>query len=140
MDNFFQFITHHWALASAFIAILVILMIYEYYSMQKEGKAITTAQAIEKINHFSATVVDLRGIEIYKKGHIIGAIHANASDFQTPKLQSYKDKPLILVCTRGIESQALVPKLYKQGFSQVMSIAGGMSAWQSANLPVVVKK
>ncbi|MGV3740482.1 MAG: rhodanese-like domain-containing protein [Gammaproteobacteria bacterium] len=140
MDSFIQFITNHWPLASAFVGILVILMVYEYYSLQKEGKAISTAQAIEKINHFSAVVVDLRHIETYKKGHIIGAINATANDFQSPKMQAYRDKPLILVCARGIESQSLVPKLHKQGFSQVMSMAGGMSAWQSAHLPVVVKK
>ena len=139
MDSFFQFVVHHWALSGSFALILITALGYEYYSSRKEAKAISTAQAIEQINHFSAVVIDLRSAELFKKGHIIDAIRATASDFDTAKMQAYKDKPLILVCSRGIESQALATKLHKQGFDKVMTLANGMSAWQSANLPLVKK-
>lgn len=139
MDSFFQFISQHWALSVAFVVILLTVLAYEYYCLQKEGKAISTAQAIEQINHFSAVVVDLRNAEVFKKGHIIDAIRATANDFDTPKMQAFKDRPIILVCTRGIESQALAPKLHKQGFAKVMTLANGMTSWQTAKLPMVKK-
>ena len=139
MDSFFQFISQHWALSVAFVVILLTVLAYEYYCLQKEGKAISTAQAIEQINHFSAVVVDLRNAEVFKKGHIIDAIRATASDFDTPKMQAFKDRPIILVCARGIESQALAPKLHKQGFAKVMTLANGMTSWQTAKLPMVKK-
>ncbi len=114
-------------------------MVYEYYNLKKEGKALSTAQAIAQINHFSAVVIDLRPAEIYKKGHIIGAIRATEADFKLPKMQQYQDKNVILVCTRGLESQALAPKLRAQGFTHIMTLAGGITAWQTANLPLVKK-
>jgi rhodanese-related sulfurtransferase len=139
VENINQFVLHHWQMVVAFVGLLVVLMVYEYYSLKKNGRAISTAQAIEQINHFSAEVIDLRPAEIYKKGHIIGAIRATATDFQSAKFQQYKDKPIILVCSRGLEAQGLAPKLRKEGFAQVMTLAGGVSAWQAANLPLVKK-
>ena len=94
---------------------------------------------VEQINHFSAVVIDLRPAEIFKKGHIIGAIRATEADFRLPKMHQHKDKPVILVCTRGFESQKLAPKLASQGFSQLMTLEGGISAWQTAKLPLVKK-
>ncbi|MCX7118619.1 MAG: rhodanese-like domain-containing protein [Legionellales bacterium] len=139
MDNVSQFVSRHWQLAVAFAVILLVLMIYEYFSLKKAGKAISTAQAIEQINHFSAVVIDLRPAEIYKKGHIIGAIRGTETDFRLPKMHQHKDKPVILVCSRGLEAQKLAPKLSAQGFSQLMTLEGGIAAWQAANLPLVKK-
>lgn len=139
MDNISHFAARHWQLVVAFVVIFIVLMIYEYYSLKKAGKAISTAQAIEQINHFSAVVIDLRPAEIFKKGHIIGAIRATEADFRLPKMHQHKDKPVILVCTRGFESQKLAPKLASQGFSQLMTLEGGISAWQTAKLPLVKK-
>ena len=139
MDQLSQFISHHWQLVTAFVGMFMILMIYEHHSLKKQGKSITTAQAVEQINHFSAVVIDLRPAEVYKKGHIIGAIRATMDDFSSPKLQAFKDKPLILVCARGIESRALNAKVQAQGFNHVMVLAGGVAAWQAANLPLVKK-
>lgn len=138
-DNLGQFALRHWELVVAFGLIFTAIMIYEYYSLKKAGKAISTAQAIEQINHCSAVVIDLRPAEIFKKGHIIGAIRATESDFRLPKMQQYKDQPVILVCSRGLESQKMAPKLTAQGFSQLMTLEGGISAWQMAKLPVVKK-
>jgi rhodanese-related sulfurtransferase len=139
VDNISHFASRHWQLVVAFVVIFIVLMIYEYYSLKKAGKAISTAQAIEQINHFSAVVIDLRPAEIFKKGHIIGAIRATEADFRLPKMHQHKDKPVILVCTRGFESQKLAPKLASQGFSQLMTLEGGISAWQTAKLPLVKK-
>ena len=139
MDNVSHFVSQHWQLVVAFVVILIVLMGYEFYSLKKEGKAISTAQAIEQMNHFSAAVIDLRPAEVYKKGHIIGAIRGTAADFKLPKMHKYKDQPVILVCSRGLESQALAPKLQAEGFLQIMTLAGGMAAWQTANLPLVKK-
>lgn len=139
MDQVSQFISHHWQLVAAFVGMLVVLMVYEYYDLKKQGKSISTAQAIEQINHYSATVIDLRPADIYKKGHIIGSIRASLADFKLPKMQQYKDKPIILVCSRGVESQAAAQSLRTQGFAQIMVLAGGLAAWQNTNLPLVKK-
>ena len=139
MEQISQFATRHWQLVVGFVVMLIIVAIYEYIMMKKQGKTLSTDQAIEQINHFSAVVIDLRAAEIYKKGHIIGAIRASISDFKLPKMHQYKDKPLILVCARGVESQAASAALRAQGFAHVMVLSGGISAWQTAHLPLVKK-
>lgn len=139
MEHVGQFINHHWQLVLAFVVILIIIFIHELLSLKKQGKTLTTSQAIEQINHYDAVVIDVRSAELYKKGHIIGALRATEADFKLPKMQKHKDKPIVLVCTRGIESQTYAQKLRALGFTQPMVLAGGMEAWQAAQLPVVKK-
>lgn len=139
VDQISQFVGRHSLLVIAFVVMLLIIAVYEYIMLKKQGKTISTAQAIEQINHFSATVIDLRAAELFKKGHIIGAIRASTADFKLPKIQQYKEKPVILVCTRGVEAQAAGALLRAEGFTHVMVLSGGITAWQAANLPVVKK-
>ncbi len=139
MEQLSQFAHRHWQLSASFAVIFIALVVYEFFSSKKAGKTITTAQAIEQINHFSAVIVDLRPVEIFKKGHIIGAIRATEHDFNLHKMLQHKEKPMILVCPRGFDSQKLVPKLSAQGYTQLMSLEGGIAAWQAANLPMVKK-
>ncbi|PJD93068.1 MAG: sulfurtransferase [Legionella sp.] len=139
MEHVGQFINHHWQLVLAFVIIFIIVFVYEMLSLKKQGKSLSTSQAIEQINHHDAVVIDVRSAELYKKGHIIGAIRATEADFKLPKMQKYKEKPIVLVCARGIESQTFVQKLRTLGFTQPMVLAGGIEAWQAAQLPVVKK-
>lgn len=139
MAHLSEFITNHWALCLALVIIFVIIFINESLSLKKQGKEISTAETIDMINNQNATVIDTRSVELFKQGHIIGAIRASETDFNQPKMEKYKNKPIILVCARGMQSAALATKLRKQEFTQVMVLAGGMSAWQAANLPVTKK-
>lgn len=139
MDQLSQFVSHHGLLVLAFVVMLLIIALYEYFMLKSQGKTISTAQAIEQINHFSAMVIDLRAAEMFKKGHIIGAMRATTADFKLPKIQQYKEKPVILVCSRGVESQEASKLLRAQGFTHVMVLAGGIAAWQAAHLPLVKK-
>jgi len=134
-----QFINNHWQLVLAFGVILLIIFVYESLALKKQAKSLDPSQAIEQINHHNAVVVDIRAADLYKKGHIIGAIRATEADFKLPKMNKYKEKPVILVCARGLETQGLAPKIRALGFNQVMLLSGGISAWQAANLPLVKK-
>lgn len=139
MDRVSQFASHHWQLVLAFVILFIVLMVYEYVALKKQGKALSTAQVVEQINHFDAVVIDTRPAEAFKKGHIIGAVRASAADFKLPKMQQYKSKPIILVCARGLESRTLIPQIHALGFTQAVVLAGGLEAWQAANLPLVKK-
>jgi rhodanese-related sulfurtransferase len=139
MNHLSEFIVRHWQLATASVVMLIIIFIYEYIVSQKQAKLLSTEQAIDHINNHEAIVIDIRSAELYKQGHIIHSIRSSGADFKLPKMQRYKDKPVILVCTRGIESNLLATKLPQQGFTRVMILAGGISAWQTANLPLVKK-
>lgn len=139
MGQLTQFITNHWQLCAALIVVLLFILVNEIISQKKRAAELSPAAAIDMINHDDALVIDIRDTEAFRTGHIINAIRASSEDFQQQRLDKYKDKPLILVCQRGLQAQALAQKLRGLGFSKPMVLAGGIAAWQSASLPVVKK-
>ena len=47
-----------------------------------------------------------------------------------------KDRPLLVFCAGGYRSSIAASLLQARGFNQVSEIAGGIAAWETANLPV----
>jgi hydroxyacylglutathione hydrolase len=47
-----------------------------------------------------------------------------------------KDRPLLVYCAGGYRSSIAASLLRQQGFTQVREIAGGLAAWEAANLPL----
>lgn len=140
MGQLGQFITHHWGLWLALVVILSLVLINELHSQKKRAKELSPNAAIDLINHENAVVIDLRDPELFRAGHIIGAICTPADDFSQKRMEKYKTKPLILVCARGLQSVVVATKLRTQGFTQPMILAGGITAWQAAGLPLVKGK
>ena len=46
------------------------------------------------------------------------------------------DRPLLVVCHLGGRSGAVAGYLIRAGRTDVVNVAGGMDAWESAGLPV----
>ena len=140
MEQMLQFATSHWPLFLALVTILVLIFLNELFAQKKHAKEISPTVAIDKINHGDAIVIDLRDPESFRAGHIIDAILATTDDFNEKRMESYKTKPLILVCARGLQSSTLATKLRGQGFAEPLVLAGGIAAWQEAKLPLVKGK
>lgn len=47
-----------------------------------------------------------------------------------------KNRPLLVFCAGGYRSSIAASQLQRSGFPQVAEIAGGIAAWESANLPL----
>lgn len=139
MDHIGQFIQNHWQLSLAFVIISSLVFINEYLTMKKQGKSLSTEQAINLINNENAVVIDLRDQTMFKTGHIIGSIRASEDDFKSVKMDKYKEKPLILVCTRGIQAANIAKDLRSKNFTNPMILRGGIDAWKEAKLPLVKK-
>lgn len=139
MEQVSQFIINHWALCLALVVVLGLTFINERMEQKQKGKALTPEEAIKEINN-DAVVIDLREDALFKSGHIIDAINASTADFENNKLDKYKDKPLILVCQRGTQASGLAAQLRAKGFIKPMILAGGMTAWSNASLPIVKGK
>lgn len=140
MDQLGKFITNHWELWLALVVVLALIYINELLTQKKRAKELSPQATVNKINHEQAVVIDLRDQESFRSGHIIDAIRASAEDFNQQRMDKFKEKPLILVCARGLQSAALAAKLKQQGFEQPMILAGGITAWQNADLPLVKGK
>jgi rhodanese-related sulfurtransferase len=140
MEQLGQFILNHLGLVSALIIILILIFINEFISQKKKAKELTPAGVVKLMNHDDAVVIDSRDAETFASGHIINAIRASGDEFTKERIKKYKQKPIVLVCARGLQSPALAIKLREQGFENVAVLSGGMNAWQTANLPTVKGK
>lgn len=138
MQDITTFITNHPYMIAALGILFVLLLIIEFIRARRGSFNISSLQATQKINHDNAAVIDVRANEAYRKGHIIDAISLSGKEIQdnTKKLEKFKNKPLIIVCTAGIESQKIASMLLKRGYN-AFSLSGGMRAWMDAQLPVV---
>jgi rhodanese-related sulfurtransferase len=47
-----------------------------------------------------------------------------------------KDRPLVLYCASGYRSSIAASLLHTRGFPRASEIAGGILAWEAANLPL----
>jgi rhodanese-related sulfurtransferase len=47
-----------------------------------------------------------------------------------------RDQPVLVICAAGSRSQAVAAHLLANGWSDVANVAGGMTAWERAGLPV----
>jgi len=84
-------------------------------------------------------VVDVRSKAEYQAGHVPGAIHIPFwSAFTTDKLmQVEKDKLVVLYCAHGPRAGVAKLALSWKGFDDLRYLAGHMTAWDNAGLPVV---
>lgn len=102
----------------------------------------------EVARHHHRVLIDVREPAEFATGHIEGAINiprgvlefevvadpavANVSD---PAL-SHKEQTIVVYCRTGGRAALAVQSLQRLGFRDVSSIAGGISGWIEAGLPV----
>ncbi len=141
MDQVFQFIGQHWVLCTLFVVVALIILIEEGKARGKGGGQVNPDGAVALINREDAGIVDLRSKASFEKGHMIGAINIPKADLEInmKKLQKYQDKPLIVVCERGNDSNRIAIKLRREGFQRPLVLAGGLEAWKAAKLPLATK-
>ena len=82
-------------------------------------------------------LVDVReGVE-FATVRAPGAVLLPISSFAARVAELPTDRPLMLVCHLGARSAAATGFLLRSGRSDVVNVAGGMDAWESAGLPVL---
>ena len=55
------------------------------------------------------------------------------------EIEKFKEKDILIYCDNGMRTSRALSKLKKSGFTQLSSLAGGLVAWEKANLPTVTK-
>jgi rhodanese-related sulfurtransferase len=102
------------------------------------GGGLTAEKAVQLINREKAVVIDVCEANEYAAGHVNGAKNIPLSQLEEKLPGAVKNKalPVILVCQSGARSGRAVAIAKKLGYEQAQSMAGGLGAWKSANLPV----
>jgi len=139
MQQLIDFTMNHWLLVLSFVLVGALLI---YNLLQGNKGSVDPLGATDLINHQDAVVVDVRPAADYQKGHIINAVNIPSNGFanQINSLNKHKDKPIVVSCRSGSQSQAACQQLRKAGFEKVFNLRGGILAWQSASLPITRKK
>jgi len=140
MEQLLEFAGNHLLLVGALVVVLALLTMNLATGGGKNN--IDPQQATLMINRDDAVVVDVRPMADYNQGHIVNSINAPINGFanQISRLDKHKNKPVIVSCRSGNQSQLACRQLRKAGFEQVYNLRGGVMAWQSANLPVSKKR
>ena len=140
MDQIVHFIASHWQLVVALLVIVLLIIMNEVLTQKKQGKTISAQEVVDLMNHQNAVVFDIRPLDAYRNGHIINSIHASDTDFEQQRMDKYKQKPIVIVCVKGIRATELSKKLTDNGFKKVYVLSGGITNWQAENLPLIKGK
>ena len=115
------------------------MLLWPYVRRVGGGPSVSATQATQLINREDALVIDVRDPGEYGAGHILGAknvplsrIDAGGSEIAAKR----KEKPVIVYCDTGNRAAKAAAALRGQGFARVVSLSGGLGAWQQAGLPV----
>ncbi len=84
-----------------------------------------------------ALAVDVRGPGERAAKFVEGSVSIPLNHLADRAKELPHDRPLLVYCAGGYRSSIAASLLQQQGFSQVSEIAGGIAAWETANLPVI---
>jgi rhodanese-related sulfurtransferase len=96
-------------------------------------------EAVRLMNREKAIVIDVSEPGEYATGHIVGSRNVPIGRLEVaPELPKNKALPVVLVCATGKRAATAAKALQAKGYTQAVVLAGGMTAWKAANLPVEV--
>ncbi|HKO42917.1 MAG TPA: MBL fold metallo-hydrolase [Pyrinomonadaceae bacterium] len=85
-------------------------------------------------------ILDVRRPPEYESGHVPRAMHLPLSNLKKTAGGTPLDpsKPTAVICAGGYRSSAATSILESQGFSSLLNVTGGTSAWINAGYPVEI--
>jgi rhodanese-related sulfurtransferase len=115
------------------------MLLWPLVRQKTGGPWVNPTQATHLMNREDALVIDVRDANEFATGHVLGAKNLPLARLDAPgaDLAKRKDRPLIVYCDGAAQrSNKAAAALRKQGFTRVVSLSGGIGAWQQAGLPV----
>lgn len=76
-------------------------------------------------------IVDIRDLGSFQASHIPGAIHLSNESIGDFLREADFDATVVVCCYHGISSQQAAQFLVSQDFTEVYSLDGGFTDWQS---------
>ena len=131
-----KFILDNWMLMS--VALVSAGLLFWPVLKGAGGGGLTAQGAVQLINHEKAVIIDVCEANEFAAGHVGGSKNIPLNQLEQKLTGVVKNKalPVILVCQSGARSNRAVAIAKKLGYEQAQSLAGGLSAWRTANLPV----
>ena len=141
MNEYVAFVQNHLLIVVGFVGVLGFIIWLEYGRLTRQYKQLDTTEAVRLLNSDNTIVVDVREANEISQGRIRGAKHIPLGQLanRIGELEKFKTQAILVYCRSGNRSAMASHTLTKHGFTQVNNLAGGMTAWEAANLPIAKK-
>jgi len=127
----------NWMLV-ALAGISGIMLVWSFIGSKISGIEQADTLKATRLFNDDALVIDVREEKEFATGHIPKARHIPLGQLSSrlQELDKFKSKPILVTCRSGQRSARACGMLKKAGFETVYNQAGGIIAWERANLPV----
>src|SRR5690606_40433049 len=114
LANLIEFASNHYVLSSAFVLLLVLLIVTE---LRKGGKSLSTRELTALVNRDQGLVLDVRPKKDFSAGHIVESLNIPYDKVaeRLSELEKHKDKTLIVVDAMGQHAGSVCSTLSKAG-------------------------
>jgi rhodanese-related sulfurtransferase len=138
MDEYREFVQAHPILVFGFLGILGLIVWTELGRFTRKYVQLGVNEAVRLLNQDNTICLDVREDKELGDGFINNAKHIPLGELQTriTELNNAKQKPILVYCRSGSRSGQACNMLTKEGFENVSNLAGGIMAWEAANLPL----
>ena len=99
-------------------------------------KQVTAAEVKALIDQDQALVLDVRGADEYRAGHIPGAINIHAGRIMKQLDKVPREGQVIVHCGSGDRSSTAISALLAEGYRNVNNLTGGFNAWNEHGFAV----
>ena len=100
-------------------------------------ETLTPNAAADLIAATNIDLVDVRDEREYAGGHVAGARNIPLETLRAdPERFLSHDKPVLLVCAKGVRSLSAAKLLERLGWAGIYNLDGGTSAWAKAGYPL----
>ncbi len=133
-----QYLENNLMLVSVFIG-SGLMLLWSFVGNKIRGiKEVSAVEALQLINHKDAVIIDVREQNEFAGGHLLNAKLIPLGDLKARvgEIEKYREQPVLVVCRSGNRSKVGAAQLKLRGFNQAYSLAGGVVAWQKAELPL----
>jgi rhodanese-related sulfurtransferase len=89
-------------------------------------------------NKENAILLDVRTPKEVASEHLANSLHIDfySESFKSELAKLDKSKPVLVYCHSGGRSGKTMAALTEMGFTEVYNMAGGIAAWEKADLPL----
>lgn len=138
MQEYIDFARNNFLIVAGFIAVLGFTIKTEVSRLTRKYKQIGVNETVMLLNKDNTIVLDVREDKEIQGGKIKGARHITLGQLSSrvAELGTDKQKPVLVYCRSGSRSGHACQTLTKAGYEDVSNLAGGILAWEAANLPV----
>lgn len=100
------------------------------------GNKLSPIEVKAKLDKENICVVDVRGMDEFRSGHIPGAQCVPLDEIESGRTDLPRDQLLVLSCQSGRRSARAKELLLARGYTNLAEVEGGFSAWAGCGLPV----